>query len=137
MSASSLVLSSLLSLPSTVHLPATVQSVQHPINTDETSTQEHSNANFYNHYYHYYYRYYCPCLLLSFFWDTLYFPKYVFLTHKWSFEMCQFQGQFAETKVQKQFQKMTAHQTSSLKSYIRPPKRISSLRRSCGFCNFS
>ena len=68
MSASSLVLSSLLSLPSTVHLPATVQSVQHPIDTDETGTQEHSNANFYNHYYQYYYH----CLLLTFFGGTLY-----------------------------------------------------------------
>ena len=64
MSASSLVLSSLLSLPSTMHLP---------IDTDETGTQEHSNANFYNHYYHYYYCYYYYFLLLTFFWDTLYY----------------------------------------------------------------
>ena len=74
MSASSLVLSSLLSLPSTVHLPATVQSEQHPIDTDETGTQEHSNANLCNHYYHYYHYYYCyyyNCLLQTFFWDTL------------------------------------------------------------------
>ena len=58
MSASSLVLSSLLFLPSTVHLLATVYSAQYPIDTVETGTQEHSYANFYNHYYHYYYCYY-------------------------------------------------------------------------------
>ena len=70
MSASSLVLSSLLSLPSTVHLPATVLSVQHPIDTDETGTQEHSNANSYNHYYHCHYYYCCCCCLL-----VRFFPK--------------------------------------------------------------
>ena len=58
MSASSLVLSSLLSLPCTVHLPATVQSRQYLIGTDETGTQEHSFANFYSHYYHYHYYHY-------------------------------------------------------------------------------
>ena len=67
MSASSLVLSSLLFLPSTVHLLATVYSVQYPIDTVETGTQEHSNANFYNHYYHYHYCCYYYCLLLTFF----------------------------------------------------------------------
>ena len=71
MSASSLVLSSLLCLPSKVHFPATVQSVQHPIGTDETGTQEHPNANFYNHYFRYYHYYhYHYCLLLRFL-DTL------------------------------------------------------------------
>ena len=39
---------------------------------DETGTQEHSYANFYNHYYHYDYCYYYHCLLLTFFWGTLY-----------------------------------------------------------------
>ena len=63
MSASSLVLSSLLLLLSTVHLPAQCSrySIQWVLMTDETGTREHSNANFYNHYYHYYY-----CLLYTF-----------------------------------------------------------------------
>ena len=67
MSASSLVLSSLLSLPSTVHLPATVQSLQHSINTDELGTQEHSDANFHNHYHDYCYYHYCLLFIIDFY----------------------------------------------------------------------